>query len=617
MLTIDRLTYQHGTQVLFQDASLTIFDRERVGLIGINGAGKSTLFRLILGEIRPDGGEISLQNGKTLAHVAQEILNTEQNALAFVVDGDSELRALEHTLAGNNHDEAWFAAQSRFEEIDGYGAPARAAQLLAGLGFADDAIQRPVSSFSGGWRMRLNLARALMRRADLLLLDEPTNHLDLEAILWLEGYLTQYPGALLIVSHDRAFLNATVNRIAHITERKIDPYGGNFDQFEEARAEKIRQQQAAAEQHQQQVEHLESFINRFRAKATKARQAQSRIKALARLEKVLPIKAEDGAFNLSFTAPERLPNVLMTVEKTSFAWADTPQLANVSLTLTRESRIGLLGPNGAGKSTLIKLLAGELTPAAGRIHLAEKAGIGYFAQHQLEHLDSGATPLAHLARLASPTLPTQVLLDFLGRFGFAQDADNRLVGEFSGGEKSRLALALIAWQQPAILLLDEPTNHLDMQMRDALSVALDAFDGAVILVSHDRSLIEAVADELWLVSDAKVTPFDGDLNTYQTWLAERRVRQAPVKPAEKKAPRPVRVNSKSLLSKQQKLEAELARLQEKLAAIDQQLADPALYQSGDSAAVQALTNEREGLLLRQAELEESWLELSLQLEELA
>ncbi len=615
MLNIQNLTYLQGGTPLFQQANLQAFADQRIGLVGKNGCGKTTLFRLIRDELKPDGGEVALQSGKTIAHVEQEIANSAQPALEFVLDGDVRLRQLEKILAREQHDAAWFEAQQQFEAIDGYGAPARAAQLLNGLGFASDAIERPVNSFSGGWRMRLNLARALMHRADLLLLDEPTNHLDLEAILWLEQYLARYPGSILLVSHDREFLNATVNRIAHVHDCIIDSYAGDYDDFERARAERIAQQNQAFQMQQAKIAHLEDFVRRFRAKATKAKQAQSRVKALERITRIAPAHVADGHFELEIEAPERSPDLLLRAEKMGFAYGDKTLFTNVDLILRAGARIALLGPNGAGKSTLIKLLVGELAPTSGKLEITPDIRIGYFAQHQLENLDSAATPLQHMERLA-PKETTLALRSFLGRFGLAGDSEDRPVASFSGGEKSRLALALLAWQKPHLLLLDEPTNHLDLDMRDALTIALEEYTGAVVLVSHDRSLIRAVADELWLVADGQAKLFDGDLEDYRNWIEARRPRETvqvkPEKPLQKAAPR---LNRKTLLSKRTKLETELSKVQTELSEINGKLGDPATYSECSSDFIADLNVRREVLESRVTELEESWLELEMSLEE--
>ncbi len=682
MLNIQDLSYLQAGIPLFQHANLQVFANQRIGLVGKNGCGKSTLFRLIRGEIKPDGGEVSLQSGKTIAFVEQEIASSAQPALEFVLDGDVQLRQLEAILSQEQHDAAWFEAQQQFESIDGYGAPARAAQLLNGLGFATDSLQRQVASFSGGWRMRLNLARALMHRADLLLLDEPTNHLDLEAILWLEQYLARYPGSILLVSHDREFLNASVNRIAHVHDCVIDSYAGDYDDFERARAEKIAQQNQAFQTQQAKIAHLEDFVRRFRAKATKAKQAQSRVKALERLTRIAPAHVTDGHFELEIEAPERSPDLLLRADRMGFAYGDdghgkcpapdetsharpplsgslpeipSPQpspasgrgseregqsfipagerdrvslrerhvkrvFQNVDLVLRAGARIALLGPNGAGKSTLIKLLVGELAPTSGKLEITPDIRIGYFAQHQLENLDSNATPLQHMERIA-PRETTLALRTFLGRFGLAGDSEDRPVASFSGGEKSRLALALLAWQKPHLLLLDEPTNHLDLDMRDALTLALEEYTGAVVLVSHDRSLIRAVADELWLVADGNAKLFDGDLEDYKAWIETRRPREAapgkpdklvkPEKPGQTAAPKP---NRKALQSKQTKLETELNKAQTELTGINRQLGDPATYADCSSDIIANLNARREILESKVAELEESWLEMEMSLE---
>ncbi len=614
MLNIQNMTYLQGGIPLFQSANLQAFANQRIGLVGKNGCGKSTLFRLIRGEIKPDGGEVSLQSGKTLGYVEQEIANSAQPALEFVLDGDSQLRQLERILAQEQHDAPWFEAQQHFESIDGYGAPARAAQLLNGLGFDADTLQRPVSSFSGGWRMRLNLARALMHRADLLLLDEPTNHLDLEAIIWLEQYLARYPGSILLVSHDREFLNATVNRIAHVHDCVIDSYAGDYDDFERARAERIALQNQAFQTQQAKIAHLEDFVRRFRAKATKAKQAQSRVKALERLTRIAPAHVTDGHFELEIEAPERSPDLLLRTEGMGFAYGDKRLFEKVELNLRSGARIALLGPNGAGKSTLIKLLVGELKPTQGKLEITPDIRIGYFAQHQLENLDSTATPLQHMERLA-PKETTLTLRTFLGRFGLAGNSEERPVESFSGGEKSRLALALLAWQKPHLLLLDEPTNHLDLDMRDALTLALEEYTGAVVLVSHDRSLIRAVADELWLVADNTAKLFDGDLEDYKEWVETRRRRET-VQLKQEKPMQPVafKPNRKALQSKLSKLETELSKTQTEMSEINRQLGDPDTYADCSPDFIAKLNVQREMLETKLAALEESWLEIEMNLE---
>lgn len=615
MLNIQHLTYMQSGAPLLQDANLQVFANQRVGLVGKNGCGKSTLFRLIRGKIKPDSGEVALQSGKSIASVEQEIINSNQPALEFVLDGDIELRQLEKKLASATHDTTWFEAQQRYETIDGYAVRARAAQLLDGLGFANKTQNNPVCHFSGGWRMRLNLARALMHRADLLLLDEPTNHLDMEAIIWLEQYLVNYPGSLILVSHDREFLNASVTRIAHIHSRQIDSYTGNYDAFERARAECMMQKTNAFQQQQKKITHMEDFVRRFRAKATKAKQAQSRLKALERLIRVTPVHVEDGHFQLQIEAPERSPDVLLRVRDVDFGYDGNLLFKGINFILQAGARIALLGPNGAGKSTFIRLLIGEVKPLSGFLEVTPDIRIGYFAQHQLENLDGAATPLQHMERLA-PKETTLVLRNFLGRFGLAGDSEDRPVASFSGGEKSRLALALLAWQKPHLLLLDEPTNHLDLDMRDALTLALEDYTGGVVLVSHDRSLVRAIADELWLVADGEAGLFDGDLEDYKKWIESRRsidmARSQSPKPQQKTASRP---NKKALLSKQSKLEAALAIAQKELAEANRQLADPATYITRTRDEIDKLSAIHANLEAKVAELEENWLVLEMALEE--
>lgn len=609
MLTIQNLTCLQGGVRLLQQANLQVFANQRIGLVGKNGCGKSTLFRLIRGETKPDSGEIELQVGKTIAFVEQEIATSPQPAIEFVLDGDVELRQLEKILATETHDADWFDAQHRFEQIDGYSAKTRAAKLLNGLGFANDTLENSVASFSGGWRMRLNLARALMHRADLLLLDEPTNHLDLEAIIWLEQYLARYPGSILLVSHDREFLNACINRVAHINNKVIDCYTGDYDYFEEARVERINQQNQAFAQQQAKIAHLEKFIRRFGAKASKAKQAKSRVKSLERLTRIAQAHITDGHFDLEIEAPERSPEVLLKAEAMQFGYGEKTLFQNIKLTLRPGERIALLGPNGAGKSTFIKLLVGELKPTSGELEITSGVRIGYFAQHQLENLDSDATPLQHMERLA-PKIAVNTLRGFLGRFALAGNSEDRPVGSFSGGEKSRLALALLAWQKPHLLLLDEPTNHLDLDMRDSLTLALEEYAGAVVLVSHDRSLIRAIADELWLVADYDAKPFDGDLDDYKNWLNTRRARETAT-PVEKKPSQKeeAKSNKKNLLSKQKKLEAEVKKAQVELAELTNQLADPQTYIKFTSDEIKELNTLHVSLTKKLAELEKIWLEL--------
>lgn len=616
MLDIQRLTYLQNGLPLLHDVNFQVFANQRVGLVGKNGSGKSTLFRLIRREIHPEKGDVNLQVGKTLAYVEQEIINSAKPSLEFVLDGDSELRQLEAILKQDNHDAKWFDAQHRYELIDGYSARARAAQLLDGLGFSNTEHDAPVSKFSGGWRMRLNLARALMHRADLLLLDEPTNHLDLEAIFWLERYLLDYPGSLIIISHDREFLNACVNRIAHIEHQKIQSYSGNYDDFERARMERIAQHEQAYEQQQKQIAHMEDFVRRFRAKATKAKQAQSRIKALERLTRVAPIQVENGYFSLQILAPDNGPDTLLKIDNMGFGYTDESMLfQKVNLSLRTGDRIALLGPNGVGKSTLIKLLTAELVPTEGKVALDSSTRIGYFSQHQLEHLNGALTPLQHLQQLA-PNETILALRTFLGRFGLADDSKDRSIATFSGGEKSRLALALLAWQKPHLLLLDEPTNHLDLDMRDALIIALENYTGSLVIVSHDRSLIRAVADELWIVADSNVHLFDGDLDDYKDWLEKRRDNGADkAKPKKQNQTKRATANKRAMLTQQTKIEAALTGAQQELATLNLQLSDPTIYANASREVISELNLNRSELEKKIDALEANWLELESLMEE--
>ncbi|MCE3237606.1 MAG: yheS 2 [Gammaproteobacteria bacterium] len=525
MITFQNVTLRRGKNILLQDINWTIYPKQRIGIIGANGTGKTSLFAMIMGELETDQGQLDIPRQLQLAHVAQETPAYSQSALQYTLEGDSELQTLEQALlmAEEKNDGHRIATlHTRLGEIDAYTAPARAAQLLNGLGFSHQEQQTPVSDFSGGWRVRLNLARALMCRSDVLLLDEPTNHLDLDAVLWLESWLMNYPGTLLLISHDRDFLDHVIDYTAHLSKTQIKLYTGNYSAFEKKLAADLLLQQAAYEKQQRKVAHLQSFITRFKAKASKARQAQSRIKALERMETVSAVHA-DSPFQFHFKEPSKCPNPLVRLENGTLAYGEKIILSPIHLSITPNDRIALIGPNGAGKSSLIKLLAGELALASGRRDTGSGLKIGYFAQHQIDHLNLEESPLAHLRELADRS-PEKELRSYLGSFGFSDTRTFEAVKNFSGGEKSRLALALIVWQQPNLLLLDEPTNHLDLEMRYALSMALQEYQGAVILVSHDRFLVRTTVDQLLLVAEGKITPFAGDLNEYERWLATYRKR---------------------------------------------------------------------------------------------
>ncbi len=619
MIRLQNLTLQRGPQRLLEGAELTLHPGQKVGLVGANGAGKSSLFALLLGEFTPDGGDCQIPPDWRIAHMRQEVDTLDRLAVDYVLDGDAELRRVQAALhaAEAAHDGTALARlHVELDNAGGYTADARARKLLAGLGFANEQMDLPVSSFSGGWRMRLNLAQALMCPSDLLLLDEPTNHLDLDAILWLEAWLKGYPGTLMLISHDRDFLDEVVGHVVHVEQRKLTLYRGGYSAFERARAERLAQQQQAFEKQQAQREHMEDFIRRFKAKASKARQAQSRIKALERLEELAPAHI-DSPFDFAFREADKVSSPLLDLAEGSLGYAEKQVLSQVKLQLVPGARIGLLGPNGAGKSTLIKTLANELQPLGGRLQRGENLVIGYFAQHQLDALDAKASPLLHLQRIA-PGEREQVLRDFLGGFDFRGNRCDEPVLRFSGGEKARLALALIAWGKPNLLLLDEPTNHLDLEMRLALTLALQDFEGAVMVVSHDRHLLKSTTDEFLLVADGRVVAFDGDLEDYARWLIDYRARQQPAsatessadktdKRAMRQAAAALRQQLAPLKRQADKLEKDLAAVQEQLSVLEQRLGDAALYEAARKEELRELLARQAELKAREGDLEESWL----------
>jgi len=626
MLNFSKLSLRRGPRLLFEDVDFTIFSGQKVGLTGGNGTGKSSLFSLIMGGLQADVGDFSLPPKLSIAHVAQETPGVATPAIDYVMDGDAELREVEKALAaaeqsGDGH--AIAECHSRLEHIGGYEARSRAARLMHGLGFAIDADDRPVQEFSGGWRMRLNLAQALMCRSDLLLLDEPTNHLDLDAVIWLEDWLRAYPGTLLLISHDRDFLDTVVNHIAHVEQGGIQLYSGNYTAFERIRAERLAVQQAEYAKQQREVSHIQSYVDRFRAKATKAKQAQSRLKALQRMELIAPAHV-DSPFHFEFRTPESLPGNLLTLEKVSTGYDDNLILQGLDFSLLPGERIGLLGPNGAGKSTLIKLIAGELGVVDGQRHEAKDLKIGYFAQHQLEQLDPQASALQHLQRL-DPNATEQQLRNFLGGFNFRGDRVTENIDPFSGGEKARLVLALVVWQKPNLLLLDEPTNHLDLEMRHALNIALQGFDGAVILVSHDRHLLRTVCDELWLVDASKAEIFKDDLEHYPAWLASRRKDDVPKavtasgnaktsRKDDKRSSAAQRQQEKPLRMKIQQAEKTLVKLQAKQAQMETELADPSIYNAENKDKMLKLLQQKTEIDQQCEELEMQWLASSEELE---
>jgi len=619
MIRLSNLTLQRGPQRLLEGAELTLHAGQKAGLIGANGAGKSSLFALLRGELTPDAGDCQLPGDWRIAHMRQEVDTLDRLAVDYVLDGDIRLRKVQADLAAAEaaHDNSALARlHIELDSADGYTADARARKLLAGLGFSNEQMDRRVGDFSGGWRMRLNLAQALMCPSDLLLLDEPTNHLDLDAILWLEDWLKGYPGTLLLISHDRDFLDAVVDHIAHVEQCKLTLYRGGYTAFERARAERLAQQQQAYEKQQAQRAHMEKYIARFKAQATKARQAQSRIKALERMEELTAAHV-DSPFDFVFRESQKISSPLLDLSEARLGYGDKTVLEKIKLQLVPGARIGLLGPNGAGKSTLIKNLAGELQPLAGRLVRGENTAVGYFAQHQLDSLDSKASPLLHLQRLA-PTEREQTLRDFLGGFDFRGDRCDEPVVNFSGGEKARLALALIAWERPNLLLLDEPTNHLDLEMRLALTMALQEFSGAVVVVSHDRHLLKSTTDEFLLVADGKMEAFDGDLDDYARWLVDYRQRNAPVSSAtanpdktDKKAQRQAAAALRQQLAphkrQAEKLEAELNKLHADLAKVEASLGDSGVYEAARKDELRDLLARQAQLKSREAELEEAWM----------
>ena len=618
MIQYQDLTLRRSGRVLFANAAGMIHPSWKVALTGENGAGKSSFFSALLGGLTPDAGTLSRPQSWTVAHMAQEVTALGRTAIDFVLDGDKEWRQINDALETEQDDNKLADLYSEFDTIDGYTAPARAAQLLAGLGFSEAAQQKTVSEFSGGWRMRLNLAQALMCRSDLLMLDEPTNHLDLDAILWLEDWLNRYQGTLILISHDRDFLDATVGHILHIEQQTMTLYTGNYTTFERTRAERLAQHQQAFEKQQSEMAHLQKYIDRFRAQATKARQAQSRIKQLERMVLIAPAHV-DSAFSFSFREPAKMGTPLVKLDAVNAGYGDKVIVNNINLNISPDTRIGLLGPNGAGKSTLIKTLVGELPLLAGERVCSEHLVLGYFAQHQVDHLDMQASPLLALTRIAPRTSELE-LRKFLGSFGFNGDRVTTTVENFSGGEKARLALALIVWQRPNVLVLDEPTNHLDLEMRHALSMALQAFTGALIVVSHDRQLLGSCCDEFMLVADGKIDIFGGSLVDYAAWLKEWRAKQD-VKvesTATRQEKREERQQVKStgdnlhilrpLRQQAEKLEAKFNRLTEQQSHLASQLEDMNLYQDNNKDKLKKLLAEKSKVDRELAEVEVAYLQ---------
>ncbi|MGS2723192.1 ATP-binding cassette domain-containing protein [Porticoccus sp. GXU_MW_L64] len=620
MLRLEEIELRRGGRALLENSSATIHPGQRFGLVGANGCGKSTLFALLRGELELDQGHLYLPAQWRIADVAQETPALEKSVLEHTLDADTHYRKIQQAI---NSAEAECLAEliHQFEAIDGYAMEARAGKLLHGLGFSDADQKRSIASFSGGWRMRVNLARALLVPSELLLLDEPTNHLDLDAIYWLEDWLQNYAGTLLLISHDREFLDRVINGILHVEHQQLFSYSGNYSSFERQRGERLAQQQAIYEKEQRQKAHLQTYIDKFRYKATKARQAQSRIKALEKLTATAPLLAASG-FDFEFAEPKVLSSPLLSLDQVTAGYGEKTILEKVCFNLQPGHRIGLLGRNGAGKSTLIKLLAGALPSQTGELIRGVNLAVGYFAQHQLEALDINGSPLLHLQRLA-PDAREQQLRDFLGGFGFRGDKASDPVGPFSGGEKARLALALLVWQQPNLLLLDEPTNHLDLDMREALVFAIQAFTGAVVVVSHDRHLLNTVVDEFYLVADGSVTPFDGDLESYHRLLlkAEKntdvshQVAQPAIQRKERKRlEAEFRATLSPIKNEINQLEKQLEKDQKTLEALEQQLADPTLYEQDNAGQMTQLLKQQGTLKTAMDEREGRWMELQELLE---
>ena len=633
MLSLTNISLRRGRKVLIENASFQCHAGQRMGVIGANGCGKSTLFATLLGELEPDEGELGLNRKDVIAHVAQESPQGDAAAIDYVMDGDAELRRVQAGIAAiesrGDEDPALHGLYERLETIDGFGAEARAGRLLHGLGFADDEVRKPVREFSGGWRMRLNLARALMCRSDILLLDEPTNHLDLPAILWLERWLKNYAGILLVVSHDRDFLDQICTRIAHIEHLQVRLYTGNYSQFEAQRSEQLAQQQALYARQQKQIVHIQGYVDRFRYKASKARQAQSRLKMLERMQKIAPAHV-DSPFRFHFAEPKKQPQHLLGLTDVAAGYADdgaVPVLTNVSLQISAGDRVGLLGVNGAGKSTLVKALASGSTVLQGERVVSKDTRIGYFSQHQLELLKPEQSPVDHL-RVYAPKDREIDHRNFLGRFGFSGERIFEPVAPFSGGEKARLVLALMIRQQPNLLLLDEPTNHLDLEMRQALSVALIEYTGALVVISHDRHLLRSVCDELLNVHDGIVEPFKLSLDEYPQWLKDRDqgraaatqdVTEPPAKQLSRKQQRQEqaqrRQRLKPLIDAVRDIEKRLAAGRERLEALDKRAADESLYQDPTrSDEVRQLLKEQASVKADIETLEWDWLEASEALE---
>lgn len=628
MISLTNATLMRGEQVLLKDANLSIHNGQKIGVIGRNGSGKSSLFACLLGQLALDEGDLLSPDDQRCAHMRQETAASAASAVDYVIDGDERFREIERQLVAAEHveDGARIAQlHSEMDKIGGYDIRYRAMQLLSGLGFSADKFDNPVSSFSGGWRIRLNLAAALMAPSDLLLLDEPTNHLDLEATLWLEQWLNRYQGTLLIISHDRSFLDQVISYVVSVEQQRLNLYRGNYSSFETQRAERLAQEQAVYEKQQRRVSEIEDFVRRFRAKASKAKQAQSRMKELDRMQQIAPAHI-DSPFYFEFPAPERLPSELIALEKISVGYG-SPLVNNINLTIRDTTRIGLLGFNGCGKSTLLRTIAGDLAPVAGEIRSSKFLQIGYFAQHQVDVLDHTASPMLLIQRL-DPSAREQAVRNFLGGFDFQGDRITETIANFSGGEKARLALALVVWQKPNLLLLDEPTNHLDLEMRHALTMALQGFEGALVVVSHDRHLLSNTVDEFYSIHNGRCQEFDGDLHDYEKWMQEnsKSATGTPTAAASEKKGDRKEQRQQAAAQRQQlaplrneikKMEQKIEKLHAELKQIETALGDETLYEESRKKDLTALLLKQGSLKSECDTLEEHWLEKSEALESLS
>ena len=630
MIRLQQVNLHLGSKTLLDQADLTAHDGHKLAIVGANGAGKSTLFKLLLGQLVPDQGDLYIPQAWRIAHMAQEVEASEQSALDYVLDGHTQFRELDLGIrhAEQSGDDALLTRlHGEFETMQGYNVPQQAKTMLAGLGFKPAQVDNPVSSFSGGWRMRLNLAKALIMPSDLMLLDEPTNHLDLDAAMWLEGFLQQYRGTLLLISHDRDFIDAVADGIVHLHQQKLSLYAGNYEAFERRRAERLAQQQSLYEQQQAQIAHIESFIERFKAKASKAKQAQSRVKALERMERIAPAHI-DSQFHFTFPNADKVSDPLVALEQANIGYGDITTLGNVNVSLRPGDRIGLLGPNGAGKSTLIKAIVSELSLLQGQCHSGEYLSVGYFAQHQVDAIDLLVSPQKQLQEM-KPDASDQEVWNFLGGFGFHGDQTTENCEKFSGGELARLALARVAWVKPNLLILDEPTNHLDLEMRHALTMALQEYDGAIMVVSHDRHLLANTVEQFWLVSDGAVQEFDGDLDDYRQWLKQRlndtgsskpeaadKENSAEARKEKKRREAEIRKQLSPLKKVVDKLEIQVEGLQERLGEIEEQLADTSLYDASRKDELQQLLGEQAELKKQAEDAEEEWMEKLEELETL-